>query len=252
MLGRHLISSGGPLPGRSPPAAPAVAYKGYQKGDRLVTVGRGHSDTRRVLTRSQRAPRPPEAEDGYRVLARVRKALAAQRAGGPVFQPDVAERRILEWLAFEFGADLEMDRAPRFQRAFQVLAKRPRVLAAIVDPGSTVQGLGYPLKLGDVVVLLQKSGLDVDANAVRRLSDSFGVPRLGGSERRTFFARHVLQVASAKLLDMPAAQVADLKRHLMLDLNEKERVLATMLSAVPSDQRTSLARSRTPGPRLIA
>lgn len=188
-------------------------------------------------------PKPPRGEDGFRVLARVRKALAAQRTTGLVFEPDGAERGVLEWLAFESGADLEMDRDPRYREAFAVLAKHPAVLRAIQDP-ALVADLTYPLDISDVVTLLQSAGLKVDLNAARRLADSFGVPRLGSGERRTFFARYVLEVASAILLEVTPAAVADLHRHLTLDLNYKERVLAPMFSEIPYERVDALARSR--------
>lgn len=153
----------------------------------------------------------------------------------------------MEWLAFESGADMEMDRDPRYARAFEMVARKRAVLDAIWDPGSLAPDLEYPLDTGEVVTLLQKAGLDVDQNAVRRLADSFGVPRLGGGDRRTFFARHVLEIASAVLLDVNPTVVADLRRHLTLTLNDKELVLATMFPEVPSEQVALLTRS---GPAL--
>ena len=187
-------------------------------------------ERRRVVI--TRAPEPPHGNDGARVLAHVREKLGKQRAGGLVFRPSAPERRVLEWLEYESGADLEMDRDPRYTNAYELLAsERPKVLEAIQDPASVIEGLSYPLDTGEVVDVLRRAGLEVDlaGSAIRRLADSFEIPQLGSGERRTFFARHVLEIASAILLEVKPQEVTELRRHLSLLLNDKEAVIAPML-----------------------
>jgi len=196
-----------------------------------------------------RPPEPPRGDEGARLLSRVRTELTKQRAGGSVFKPSAAERHVLEWLAYESGADMEMDRDPRYANAYEAVErKRPQVLKAIQDPASVVVGLGYPLDTGEVVELLREARLKVDAagSAVRRLADSFNVPQLGSGQRRTFFARQVLEIASALILEVKPQEIKDLGRHLVLDLNEKESVIAPMIHAIPREQAVALANRSAP------
>lgn len=212
-------------------------------------MGKGHpTRVRHTRAAAVRPPEPPRGEEAARLLTRVRTELAKQRAGGAVFQPSAAERRVLEWLAYESGADMEMDRDPRHMKAYAFVERgRPQVLKAIQDPASTIERLSYPLDTSDVVDLLRKAGLRVDpvGTAVRRLADKFKVPKLGSGQRRTFFARHVLEIASALILDVNPQEIEDLGRHLALDLTEKEQVIAPMIPAVPHDQAIALATRST-------
>lgn len=123
------------------------------------------------------------------------------------------------------------------------LARKPGLLDAIGDPAAVVPGLTYPLDVGDVVALLRAVGLHADNNAVRRFADVFGVPRLGTSERRVFFARHVVEVASATLLAAKPERLKTLAEHLRLELDENERVLAPMLSGVSLETIAALGRA---------
>ena len=82
--------------------------------------------------------------------------------------------------------------------------------------------------------------------AIRRLADTFRVPQLGAGQRRTFFARHVLQIASALILDMTPQAISDLGRHVSGRLDEREGVIAPMVPDVTQEQALALARGTVP------
>lgn len=198
-------------------------------------------------TPARRVPAPPSGPEGAQLLARVQAQLARQEAGGTVFRPSGKERAVLAWLQYELGADMEMDRDHRYAAAYQRLAeRRPRILSAIEHPASVAEGLSYPLDTGEVVELLQRAGLRVDpsGSAVRRLADAFKVPQLGSGLRRVFFARHVLQIASAIQLEVTPLEMRTLARILLGRLDARERIVAPMLPDVPTDQAGLLTAPR--------
>lgn len=212
-------------------------------------MGKGTRERVRATRRVRRRPTPPPGPEGASILSRIRKELGRQRGGGPVYSRSAAERRVLDWLQYELGADMDIDRDPRYLKGYRLLEQRkPRVLEAIHDPASVIDGVSYPLDTGEVVDLLQRSGLRADpsGSAVRRLADDFEVPQLGAGLRRTFFARHVLEIASALELEFTPQEIRTLGRHLSEQLSEKELVIAPMIPAVPAERAEALARRSAP------
>lgn len=190
-------------------------------------------------------PMPPVGPRGAQLLSAVRTKVALQATNGTEFRPNAAERRVLDWLLYESGADLDIDRDPHYAGAYAYLARRrPRVLDAIVEPAKSIDGASYPMDTSDVVQLLRKAGLRVDeaGTAVRRLADDFEVPRLGSGQRRAFFARHVLQVASALELDFTHKAIEILGRHVRDEFDPEELVIAALLPNVSEPQAAMFAR----------
>lgn len=200
---------------------------------------RGPGRERRQARKSDvsRVPSPPTGPAADSLLLAVRRRLTRIRRGEQLPSPSAAERLVLSWLQYESGADMEMDRDPKYAGLYRELAKHP-ALEAIQDPSSVLgDEVRYPLETGEVVKLLTAGAVEIDeaGSKVRRLADALDVPRLGKSGRRVFFARDVARVAYMLLSDFTEGQAEALVRHVRGNFTDEERVLVPTLSPTTGD-----------------